>query len=94
MFELRVEPDGQVFVAGRLDAAESHRAVSAFQGLRGPTTMDCSQLEYISSAGIALLMETYQRLSDGGHVLRLVQVAPKVRLILELAGLARLLGIS
>jgi anti-anti-sigma factor len=94
MFEVRVEPDGRVIVAGRLDAAESDRALSVFRGLSGPTTMDCSGLEYISSAGIAVIMDTYKRLSVGGHPLRLVQVAPKVKVILEYAGLTKLLGIS
>ena len=94
MFDVRVESGGQVVVSGRFDAAESIRTLHVFQGLNSSTTVDCSELEYISSAGIAVMMETYKRLTGGGHQLRLVRVPPRVRTIFEYAGLAELFGIS
>jgi stage II sporulation protein AA (anti-sigma F factor antagonist) len=94
MFEIRVAPDGQVVVSGRLDAAESDRALQVFRGLSRPTTVDCSGLDYISSAGIAVIMDAYKRLSVGGHAFKLVNVTPRVKNVFVYAGLDKLLGIS
>jgi anti-anti-sigma factor len=94
MFEIRVAPDGKVVVSGRLDAAESERALQVFRGLSRPTTVDCAGLDYISSAGIAVIMDAYKRLTGGGHALKLVNVPPRVKNVFVYAGLDKLLGIS
>jgi stage II sporulation protein AA (anti-sigma F factor antagonist) len=94
MFEIRVAPDGQVVISGRLDAADSDRALQVFRGLSRPTTVDCAGLDYISSAGIAVIMGAYKRLSGGGHALKLVNVTPRVKNVFVYAGLDKLLGIS
>ena len=94
MLEIKVTDPGQVFLKGRLDAAEADRAGAAFRGLGGPLTMDLAGLEYISSAGIAVLLETYKRLRAGGHAFRLVNLQPRVRNVFSYAGLDRLLDIS
>ena len=94
MFDIQVEAGGQVKVSGRLDAAESDRASSVFRGLSGPVTVDCSGLDYISSAGIAVIMDTYKRVNGAGHVLRLVNLTPRVKNVFRYAGLDGLLGIE
>lgn len=94
MFDIRVEASGQVTVTGRLDAAESDRALAVFRGLSGPVTVDCTGLDYISSAGIAVIMDTYKRLSGGGHALRLVNLTPRVKNVFKYAGLDGMLGIE
>ena len=53
-------------LAGRLDAAESDRALAELQKQPGPLTLECSGLEYISSAGISVIMQTYKRLVAAG----------------------------
>ena len=94
MFNILVQDGGQVQVQGRLDAAESDRALQIFRGLAlGPLVIDCSGLDYISSAGIAVLMDTYKRLTGAGHALQLVNLTPRVRNVFTYAGLDRLLGI-
>lgn len=94
MFDIQVETGGQVRVNGRLDAAQSDRAMEIFRGLSGPVTVDCSGLDYISSAGIAVIMDTYKRLTSAGHALRLVNLTPRVKNVFTYAGLDRLLGIE
>lgn len=94
MFEIRTGAEGQLFLSGRFDAAESDHAQRVFRGLSASTTVDCSGLDYISSAGIAVIMDAYKRLSSGGHALRLEKVTPRVRNVLFYAGLDRLLGIT
>lgn len=94
MFEIRVGEDGRVSLKGRLDAAESDRALAVLRGLDRPITVDFSGLDYISSAGIGVLIETYKRLNSAGHSLRLVNMLPRVRNIFAYAGLDRILTIE
>jgi anti-anti-sigma factor len=93
MFDIQVAVGGQVTVSGRLDAAESDRAMQVLRGLTGPLIIDCSGLDYISSAGIAVIMDTYKRLTTAGHTLRLVQLTPRVKNVFTYAGLDKLLDI-
>jgi anti-anti-sigma factor len=94
MFRLDLQGDGRVRLIGRLDAAEAEQAQAAFAALEGPVVADCSQLEYISSAGISVLMITYKRLHQQGHSLRLSDVQPRVRNVFVYSGLAPMLGIE
>jgi anti-anti-sigma factor len=87
MFEILVGENGHVQMAGRLDAAESEKAHQTLSELSQPLVIDCSRLDYISSAGIGVLIETYKRLHASGHTLRLVQLLPRVRNVFAYAGL-------
>lgn len=94
MFEIRVEANGLVRLSGRLDASESDHAQSVLRGLDTSLTLDCSKLDYISSAGIGVFIETYKRLHASGHSLKLVHLLPRVRNIFTYAGLNRILNIE
>ncbi len=94
MFRLEVTGAGAVRLIGRLDGAEADGASRAFASLEGSVVADCSELEYISSAGIAVLLVTLQRLQRGGHSLRLHPVQPRVRNVFRYAGLAEMLGVE
>jgi anti-anti-sigma factor len=94
MFRLDRGKDGTVRLVGRLDAAEADQATEAFAALDGPVVADCSELEYISSAGISVLMVTYKRLHQKGQTLRLQSLQPRVRNVFVYSGLAPMLGIE
>lgn len=94
MFRLEPDGPGRVRLIGRLDAAEADAAAKDFAVLEGPIVADCSALEYISSAGISVLLLTYKRLTAAGHSLRLAEVAPRIRNVFVYSGLAKLLGIE
>jgi len=93
MFDIRVE-GGRVVLAGRFDAAESERAKRVLDGIPGPITLDCSRLEYISSAGIGVVMHTYKRMTKNGLTLTLSHLNPNVRNTFRYAGLDRVLSIT
>lgn len=93
MLELKVGESGVVALRGRLDAAESERALATLATLPGPLTLDCSQLEYISSAGIRVILLTVQRLAAAGSTLTLAGMLPAVRTVFSYAGLERVLDI-
>ena len=93
MLELRILDSGAVQVSGRLDAAEADRALAFLNQLPGPVTMDCAGLEYISSAGISVIMQTLKRLTTQGSRLSLVELKPRVRSVFVYAGLDKVLDI-
>ena len=94
MFEIRVVEGGIVQLTGRLDAAEADRVSEELLAIRGSVRLDCSELDYISSAGIGVLIELFKRLQSTGHTLTLVNLLPRVRNIFRYAGLDRLLTIE
>lgn len=94
MFEIQVEEGGLVRLAGRLDASESDHAQRVLKDLNSSLTLDCSRLDYISSAGIGVFIETYKRLHASGLTFKLVNLLPRVRNIFAYAGLDRILTIE
>ena len=94
MLEIRIEEQGTVMLKGRLDAAQADGAMDQFRKLDGPITADFSGLDYISSAGISVIIETHKRLATGGHVFRLINMQPRVRNVFMYSGLDRVLKIE
>lgn len=94
MFEIRPAGDGHVQLVGRLDAAEAEHADRDFRAMTGSLRFDCSQLDYISSAGLGVLIELHKRLNAAGHTLTLSNLVPRVRNVFAYAGLDRLLKIE
>ena len=80
-------------VRGRLDAAEADQALATLNSIPGPLTLDCSDLEYISSAGISVIMQTLKRLTGHGSRLTLIELKPRVRNVFVYAGLDKVLDI-
>jgi anti-anti-sigma factor len=74
MFTIENGPEGVVVVAGRLDSNHSLTAQSFLDRLRGAVTLDFRRLEYISSAGLGVLLKTQKRLMASAGKLRLVGV--------------------
>jgi anti-sigma B factor antagonist len=66
--------EGAVVIRGRLDAAQCPAAQSFLDQVDGNVTLDCSGLEYISSAGLGVLLKTQKRLRNTAGKLRLVGV--------------------
>ena len=67
--------DGNVVIAGRLDAAQCPVAQTFLDRVQGRVTVDCSRLEYISSAGLGVLLKTQKRLTASQGKLRLAGVS-------------------
>jgi anti-sigma B factor antagonist len=78
-------PEGVVVIEGRLDAAQAPVADAFLAKVAGTVSLDCSRLEYVSSAGLGVLLKTQKRLLASGGKLRLTSVN---RHVLELLGYA------
>jgi anti-anti-sigma factor len=81
-------------VAGRLDAAQAPAAQAFLDRVQGTVTLDCAGLEYVSSAGLGVLLKTQKRLMAGAGKLRLVGVRPQLRDIFVYSGFDKLFEIE
>ena len=86
MFEINFAESGEVICRGRLDAAQSEKAEAFMGELGASSTLDFEQLEYISSAGLAILLKTQKRLSESGGALRIVNVNKHIYDIFRYSG--------
>ena len=86
--------NGVVALAGRLDAAQCPRAQAALDAVNGIVTLDCSGLEYISSAGLGVLLKTQKRLVAADGKLRLTGVSRHLQDIFMYSGLDQIFEIE
>jgi anti-sigma B factor antagonist len=86
MFDIRRGAGGEVILSGRLDASQVERVREEMKGVNGPCVVDFSDLEYISSAGMGVLLGVQKRISAGGHALTLVNLNKHIREIFRIAG--------
>jgi anti-anti-sigma factor len=56
--------------------------------------LDMSDLEYISSAGIGVVVETYKRIHGEGAGFRVLNLSPGVKAVFRFAGLEQMLAIE
>jgi anti-sigma B factor antagonist len=93
MFEIRVSGEGEVSMSGRLDAAQCEKALQFLDVVQAPRVIDLAGLEYISSAGLGVLLKTQKRVMAGGTGLRLVNANKHIRDIFKYAGFDRIFEI-
>jgi anti-sigma B factor antagonist len=86
--------DGAVVAAGRLDAAQAATAQAFLDRVQGRVTLDLAGLDYISSAGLGVLLKTQKRLMASGGRLRLAGVRPHLRDIFVYSGFDKLFEIE
>ena len=90
MFEIRQSEAGDVLMSGRLDAAQCDKALKFLDGVAEPRVVDLGELEYISSAGLGVLLKTQKRAMAAGKGLRLVNVNRHIHDIFRYAGFDRI----
>ena len=87
MFEIKRDGTaGTVFLSGRFDASQSENAREVFNEINQTTEVDFENLEYISSAGLSVLLMTQKRLDESGNQLILKNMSKHVREIFNYAG--------
>jgi anti-sigma B factor antagonist len=74
MFQIDYGSDGEIKCSGRLDAAQCAKAQSFMDEIADTRTLDFSALEYISSAGLGILLKTQKRLAESGAALKIINV--------------------
>jgi len=91
MFEIHLE-EGHIAIQGRWDAAQTKKASVFLERLEESAQIDLAGLEYISSAGIGLLVKAQLRLQEKGQRLVLINAPQRVRMVFGLANLEEFFG--
>lgn len=94
MLSIDVGAGGAVVMSGRLDATQASTAQSFLDGLDGVVTIDCTALEYLSSAGLGVLLKTHKRLLAAQGKLRLSGVSRHLQDIFSYSGFDQILEIE
>lgn len=94
MFDIGFIEGGTVAIAGRLDAAQASRAQEFLDQVVEQCVIDMSALEYVSSAGLGVLLRTHKRLMSGGSGVKLVNVSPHINDIFTYSGFDKLFEIE
>lgn len=94
MFQIENTEDGSVRLEGRLDAAQAPRAQEFLDKVQGDCTLDMSGLEYVSSAGLGVLLRTHKRLMGDSQGLRLIKVNKHINDIFMYSGFDKLFQIE
>lgn len=81
-----IGPDA-VAVAGEIDASTADEFAAACGSLGPHVTIDCSECEFIDSAGLTVLLALRTRVSREGGEVTLVQPSAAVRRLIEVSGL-------
>ena len=94
MFDIGNGSQGSIFFSGRLDAAQCAKAQSFLDAADNPREFDFSGLEYISSAGLGVLLKAHKRLMGSGGRLRLVNVNNHIYDIFRYSGFDQLFEVQ
>ncbi|MGZ7031210.1 MAG: STAS domain-containing protein [Thermoanaerobaculia bacterium] len=94
MFEIKEGPNRELILAGRFDASQAEKAKTVFLALTEGKTVDFAGLDYISSAGLGVLLAAQKRLSERGQALRLINVNGHIRDVFHYSGFDQIFEIA
>ncbi len=94
MFEIREGTNHDLILSGRFDASQVEKARGVFLSLNEGKTVDFAQLDYISSAGLGILLAAQKRLSQRGQSLRLINVNSHIRDVFHFSGFDQIFEIA
>jgi anti-sigma B factor antagonist len=94
MFEIENAGDGRIVLSGRLDASQARKAQAFIDEVENPRELDFARLEYISSAGLGILLRTQKRVMSQGGGLRLVNVSNHIRDVFRYSGFDKIFVIT
>jgi anti-sigma B factor antagonist len=94
VFSIRSEEKGVVRLVGRLDAAQADKARAFLDPLRESLVLDLTDLDYISSAGLSVLLVTLKRLEARGHTMQLRHVRDRILNVFRYAGLDKVFTVE
>ena len=94
MLDIQINEKGKVLLSGRFDASQVNKAKPVFNDIRESKIIDFEKLDYISSAGLGILLTTQKRLKDSGHQLILKNMNKHIREVFKYAGFDRVFQIE
>jgi anti-anti-sigma factor len=94
MLDIREGSNHDLILTGRFDASQVDKARGVFLSLSEGKTLDFSGLDYISSAGLGVLLAAQKRLSSKGQKLRLINVNSHIRDVFRFSGFDQIFEIA
>jgi anti-anti-sigma factor len=94
MLKIELTNKSTVVLTGRFDASQVSQADPIFESLEGNSTIDCKSLDYVSSAGIGVILGTYKRLHESGFTLRMINANEMIRQVFRYAGLDKIISMD
>ncbi len=94
MFQIGFDEASRIVAEGRLDAAQAPRAQEFLDAVTDECVLDLGKLEYISSAGLGVLLRTHKRLMSTGNGLKLVNVNSHINDVFMYSGFDKLFEIE
>ena len=94
MFDISLGENDRVILAGRFDASQVEKAENFFSNVEKSIIIDFGKLEYISSAGLGILLAVNKKLSDLGNHVKLVNMNEHIRDIFRYAGFDKIFEIE
>ncbi len=86
MFQIDFGNDGEIVCSGRLDAAQCEIAQAFMDGVADTQVLNFAALEYISSAGLGVLLKTQKRLVGSGGGLKIINVNNHIHDVFRYSG--------
>ena len=86
MFDIGMGSNGEIVLRGRLDAAQCEKAQAFMDEVSEPRVLDFADLEYISSAGLGILLKTQKRLAESGGGLKIINVNNHIHDVFRFSG--------
>jgi anti-anti-sigma factor len=94
MFEITEGPNRELMLSGRFDASQTAKARNVFMSLPEGRVVDFWKLDYISSAGLGILLAAQKRLSERGESLKLINVNSHIRDVFRFSGFDTIFDIA
>jgi anti-sigma B factor antagonist len=94
MLTAELKNEHGIILRGRFDASQVDYAKSVFITVSQSCIVDMAELEYISSAGLGVLLMTQKRLSQHGAKLKLININGHIRDVFRYAGFDKIFEIG
>ena len=84
-----------VAIEGRLDTNTAPELETVLNDVNASNlVLDCLALEYVSSAGLRVMLATHKRLAASGQSLTLKNIRQEVRAVFDMTGFSKILTIE
>lgn len=84
-----------VAIEGRLDTNTAPELETVLNDVNDSNlVLDCLALEYVSSAGLRVILATHKRLAASGQSLTLKNICQEVRAVFDMTGFSKILTIE
>jgi len=94
MFKIEKISENSIKISGRLTASDVKAADEVFDKLTESTTVDFSELDYISSAGLSVFLKTQKSLKSKNAELKLINMNKMVKEIFHYVGFDMIFNIE